>query len=28
VETANTGDDRVTLAPGARHRMSATLRCE
>jgi D-hexose-6-phosphate mutarotase len=28
VETANTGDDAVTLAPGARHEMAAILSCE
>ena len=28
VETANTGDDAVTLAPGARHKMAAILSCE
>ena len=28
VETANTGDDRVRLAAGEVHRMSATLSCE
>jgi len=28
VETANADDDRLTLAPGAVHRMSATLSCE
>jgi glucose-6-phosphate 1-epimerase len=28
VETANTGDDAITLAPGARHEMSATLACD
>lgn len=28
VETANTGEDAVTLAPGAEHEMAATLTCE
>ena len=28
VETANAADDRLTLAPGAVHRLSATLTCE
>jgi glucose-6-phosphate 1-epimerase len=28
VETANTGDDAVTLAPGARHDMATTIACE
>jgi glucose-6-phosphate 1-epimerase len=28
VETANVGDDAITLAPGARHRMAAVLMCE
>lgn len=28
VETANVGDDAVTLAPGARHEMAAVLACE
>lgn len=28
VETANVGDDAITLAPGARHHMAAVLTCE
>jgi glucose-6-phosphate 1-epimerase len=28
VETANVGDDAITLAPGTRHEMGATLTCE
>jgi glucose-6-phosphate 1-epimerase len=28
VETANTGDDAITLAPGARHEMAAIISCE
>jgi glucose-6-phosphate 1-epimerase len=28
IETANAADNRVTLAPGARHRMRATIRAE
>jgi D-hexose-6-phosphate mutarotase len=28
VETANAADDAVTLAPGARHVMTATIRLE